>query len=102
MSVVGYLGLGSNVGDRRVHLRRAVAGAAAALGAGDKDLVLALARKFRLAELIPVVTKLADSGAIPRADALKTLNEMGGVSTENFEPFLTDANPDIQREAVLL
>jgi putative membrane-bound dehydrogenase-like protein len=83
------------------NLRRAVAGAASVLGAGDKDLVLALARKFRLGELVPVVTKLADSGAIPRANALKTLNEMGGVDPQNFEPFLADANPDIRREAVI-
>ncbi len=83
------------------NLRRAVAGAASVLEAGDKDLVLALARKFRLGELVPVVTKLADSGAIPRAKALKTLNEMGSVDPQNFEPFLADANPDIRREAVI-
>jgi len=83
------------------NLRRAVAGAASALGAGEKDLVLALARKFRLGELIPVVTKLADSGAIPRADALKTLNEMGTAGPGHFEPFIADASPDIQREAVI-
>lgn len=83
------------------NLRRAVAGAASALGAGEKDLVLALARKFRLGELVPVVTKLADGGTISRADALKTLYEMGAAVPENFEPFLGDPDPDIRREAVI-
>ncbi len=83
------------------NLRLAVAEATAALGSGEHELILALARKFRISELIPVVLKLSESGAITRAASLKTLNEIGSTDSARFEPFLTDADPETQREAVI-
>lgn len=83
------------------NLRRAVAAAAAALPSGEHELTLALARKFRIAELIPTVLKLAESGAITRAASLKTLNEIGDAEPARFEPFLADTDPETQREAVI-
>ena len=82
-------------------LRQAVSAAAGKLGPSDKDLVLALARKFRIAGLAPAIAGLAESGAIPRADALRTLREMEGIAASHFEPFLRDKDPAIQREAVI-
>ena len=83
------------------NLRKAVAGAVATLQASEHELVLALARKFRLRELIPVIGKLADGGTITRVSALKTLNEIGGAGAAFFEPFIADADPDLRREAVI-
>jgi len=83
------------------NLRRAVAEAAAALPSGEHELILALARKFRIAELIPTVLKLSETGAITRAASLKTLNEIGTAESSSFEPYLADADPATQREAVI-
>lgn len=83
------------------NLRRAVTTAAAALPSGEHELILALARKFRINELTPTVLKLSESGAITRAASLKTLNEIGATEIAHFEPFLADADPATQREAVI-
>ncbi len=83
------------------NLRRAVAEAAAALPSTEHELILALARKFRIAELIPTVLKLSETGAITRAASLKTLNEIGNAEPSRFEPFLADTDPATQREAVI-
>lgn len=83
------------------NLRRAVADAAAALPSSEHELILSLARKFRIAELIPTVLKLSETGTITRAASLKTLNEIGANEPASFEPFLTDPDPETQREAVI-
>lgn len=83
------------------NLRRSVASAAAALPSSEHELILALARKFRIADLIPTVLKLAETSTITRAASLKTLNEIGATEPAHYEPFLTDADPATQREAVI-
>lgn len=83
------------------NLRRAVVAAAAALPSGEHELTLALARKFRIAELIPTVLKLSETGAVTRAASLKTLNEIGATDPAQYEPFLTDTDSETQREAVI-
>jgi putative membrane-bound dehydrogenase-like protein len=84
-----------------VNLRRSVADAAAALGSSEHELILALARKFRISELIPTVLKLSETGAITRTALLKTLNEIGDTEPTRFEPFLVDTDPETRREAVI-
>jgi putative heme-binding domain-containing protein len=82
-------------------LRSAVAEAASSLGVEDKTLLLDLARRFRLKEAVPAIAKLADSGDVPRADALKTFNEIGVGDPALFEAFLSDPDGTIQREAMI-
>jgi putative membrane-bound dehydrogenase-like protein len=82
-------------------LRSAVAEAASSLGVKDKSLLLDLARRFRLKEAVPAIAKMADSGDVPRADALKTFNEIGVGDPALFEAFLSDPDATIQREAVI-
>jgi putative membrane-bound dehydrogenase-like protein len=84
-----------------VNLRRAVTDAAAALDSSEHELILALARKFRVSELIPTLLKLSETGAISRTALLKTLNEIGDTEPARFEPFLADADPETRREAVI-
>ena len=84
-----------------INLRRSVADAAAALDSSEHELILALARKFRISELIPTLLKLSETGAISRAALLKTLNEIGDTEPTRFEPFLVDTDPETRREAVI-
>ena len=83
------------------NLRRSVTDAATALSTSEHQLILALAGKFRISELIPTLLKLSETGTITRAALLKTLNEIGGAEPRRFEPFLVDADPETRREAVI-
>ena len=84
-----------------VSLRGAVTDAAKALDSKEHELILALARKFRISELIPTVLKLSETGAITRTASLKTLNEIGDTDPARFEPFLASTDPETRREAVI-
>lgn len=82
-------------------LRNMVSAAAAGLVPEKSDLVLQLARRFRLSALAPSVTGMTKSGKIPAATGLKTLNEIGAASPEFFAAYLDDKDPDTRREALI-
>ncbi len=82
-------------------LRDAVAAAANQLGPDKPDLVLKLARHFRLESLALAIADMTTAGKIPAAAGLKTLNEIGGASPEFFGSYLDDKDAEARREALI-
>ncbi|MCU0797926.1 MAG: DUF1080 domain-containing protein [Akkermansiaceae bacterium] len=84
-------------------LRESVARGAAALaatGAGANDLVIDLARRFRLAEMAPVIRKGILGNTMPLVDALRALNEIGMPDADLCRSHLDATNPALAAAAM--
>lgn len=84
-------------------LRDAVTGAAGEIAASDPaaiDLVCGLARRFRIADLAPVIREAAERNTMPIVDIIRTLNEIGRPDAALCRRHLGAADPALAAAAM--